>query len=211
MVRQLEIRQSKRYWLCRCDCGVERSVAQHALKGGRSRGCGCGTLEILRKAATIHGHSSNGVTSLTYNSWTCMISRCIHPSTPSYSKYGGAGITVCKEWRESFPAFLQDMGERPSAKHTIHRKENSKGYTPDNCVWATKREQQNSRDCTVFLTHEGRTLALGDWARETGIRYGLIHRRVQRGLPSHLVLFKGRVNGSTGKWKRNPKAISSQA
>lgn len=193
---------SKRYWVCRCACGTERPVAQHALRGGRSNHCGCGTAEALKAAATIHGHASNGTLSLTYTSWRCMIGRCIHASTPSYAKYGGAGITVCREWLDSFPAFLKDMGERPTSKHTIHRRDNSKGYNMDNCTWATKREQQNGRGCTVFLTHDGRTLPIADWARDVGISASLIWKRIRRGLSSREVLSKTRVNGMTGKWKR---------
>jgi hypothetical protein len=186
-----ERRHGKAYWSCRCECGVTRDVAEHALLSNRSKGCGCNKKELLRLSAVKHG----GFRSITYTSWACMKSRCYHKSSPSYPKYGGSGITVCDRWKNSFDNFLSDMGERPSRQHTIHRKENSLGYSPDNCCWATKREQQNGRTITIFLTHEGKTLCLSQWSVESGIRYGLLHRRYSRGLPSNLILSKSRVNG----------------
>jgi len=70
-----------------------------------------------------------------------MKTRCENPACAAYARYGGRGITVCARWRDSFEAFLADVGPRPSPRHSIDRKDNDKGYEPGNCRWATPSEQ----------------------------------------------------------------------
>jgi hypothetical protein len=76
-----------------------------------------------------------------YTTWAQMRYRCEDPGNSSYAKYGGRGITVCKEWSESFESFALDMGFPPTTKHTLDRKNNNEGYSKDNCRWATRTEQ----------------------------------------------------------------------
>ena len=80
-----------------------------------------------------------------YRSWQMMKNRCHNPKARDYAYYGGRGISVCKRWRESYEAFLADMGRRPSALHTLDRIKGSKNYTPGNCRWATRQEQARNR------------------------------------------------------------------
>lgn len=80
-----------------------------------------------------------------YRSWQMMKNRCHNPRARDYAYYGGRGITVCKKWRESFDAFLQDMGRRPSFEHTLDRVDANKNYTPSNCRWATRKTQARNR------------------------------------------------------------------
>jgi hypothetical protein len=80
-----------------------------------------------------------------YESWRAMKKRCYYPKHQNYARYGGRGIRVCDRWLHDFPTFLEDMGNKPSSIHTLDRKDNDGNYEPDNCKWATPKEQQNNR------------------------------------------------------------------
>ena len=112
-----------------------------------------------------------------YNIWRNIRRRCLQPNDPHYPDYGGRGITICARW-DDFAAFHQDMGPRPSPKHTIDRRDNSKGYSPDNCYWATMAQQQANRRDTVRVTFNGRTQCVSQWARELGFERTTINRRL---------------------------------
>lgn len=116
-----------------------------------------------------------------YTSWSAMLSRCYNPKAPYFPAYGGRGINVCPEWRASYAAFLQDMGRKPSPDHSLDRIDNSKGYEPGNCRWATKSEQSNNRRSSRVITAHGRAQTLVDWSRETGIGPRTIANRLRIG------------------------------
>lgn len=136
-------RGARRSWACRCVCGNEAAATTSDLRYGDVASCGC-----LLKGATAanrkHGHSHRSGTSLTYNSWRAMIDRCSNSSHAGFENYGGRGITVCGRW-QTFENFLADMGERPSSKHSIDRIDPDGNYEPDNCRWATAKEQRRNR------------------------------------------------------------------
>lgn len=138
-------KHGKSMWLCVCDCGNQTIVNGSALKKGNTKACGCLNEEMTRTRALKHGHSQNGKVSSEYTAWYCMIQRCDNPKNKDYAHYGGRGITVCERWGNSFENFYRDMGDKPSPRHSIDRIDNSKGYSPDNCIWATKAQQARNR------------------------------------------------------------------
>jgi len=132
--------QGKRRWHCICACGTARLVREVYLLDGRSRSCGCLQREITRARDTTHGHHGTG----TYRTWQGIKARCHCPTDRGYYKYGARGIVVCDRWRNSFAAFLRDMGERPPGK-SIDRIDGRGNYEPGNCRWATVEEQNENR------------------------------------------------------------------
>lgn len=133
-------------WMCSCSCGGRVVVTGSRLRLGKTRSCGCLRREIARSVHTTHGHGSAARgQSPTYRSWASMIARCTMPSNGrNWKWYGGRGVTVCPDWRDSFEAFLCDMGPRP-AGHSLDRVNSDGNYEPGNCRWATPIEQAANR------------------------------------------------------------------
>lgn len=115
-----------------------------------------------------------------YRIWNAMKRRCDSPNGKSYHRYGGRGISVCQEWRESFNAFMRDMGPRPSLNHTIERIDNDGNYEPGNCRWATRHEQGSNKSNNRVITHGGRSQTISQWSRETGLSVAMIQQRLDR-------------------------------
>lgn len=116
-----------------------------------------------------------------YFVWRMMVKRCRDPKDPRFERYGGRGIDVCDRWADSFDAFIADMGDSYRDGLTLERIRNGEGYSPENCRWATRFEQQANTRKTVLMTHEGETLPLREWERRTGVLASTISRRLKSG------------------------------
>jgi hypothetical protein len=116
-----------------------------------------------------------------YKLWSAIKDRCFNPNTKHYHRYGGRGITMCEAWANDYSAFVRDIGERPKGA-TLDRIDNDGNYEPTNVRWANRVEQANNRVTNVFITHEGLTMSLADWARHKGWKYGLLGSRWKKGL-----------------------------
>lgn len=181
MARGENTAQGGTQWLCRCECGTEKTINGIVLRDGRSRSCGCLHRDSCIERSTKHGHTPMGVKPTpTYHSWCAMKARCTKPSNNRYADYGGRGITVCDRWLNSFAAFLTDMGEKPAGT-SIERKDNSKGYEPGNCEWADNQKQANNKRNNRRLSLNGRTQTMRQWSKEIGINYGTLQDRLLNG------------------------------
>lgn len=160
----------------RCICGVERVVRLSCIKRGKSLGC-----NACRSNRVTHGLTRGGRHPSEYNIWSSMRARCGNLCHPAYQAYGGRGIRVCARWESSFEAFVADMGPRPSPAHSIDRIDNSAGYEPGNCRWATAKEQALNTRRARFIEANGLRLCLSDWARVSGISQPTISNRLKNG------------------------------
>lgn len=158
-------------WLCLCECGNTCVRVAKGLKGIEIPSCGC-RLRLLR---TKHGSLKTS----TYGSWRAMRQRTQNPNHREFRNYGARGILVCDRW-QLFINFLKDMGERPAGT-SLDRIDNSKGYEPGNCRWATPSEQSQNTRRTVFLEMDGKRQTRKEWAREMGLSSLVIESRIKRG------------------------------
>jgi hypothetical protein len=108
-----------------------------------------------------------------------MISRCKDPKNESYERYGGRGIKVTDRW-EYFANFVQDVGERPNG-HSLDRINNDGDYSPENCRWATAKQQANNRASNRLITHNGKTLCITAWSKLLGGKKHLVKNRLRYG------------------------------
>lgn len=190
VIERAENRGRRVRWLCVCDCGERRLVASDCLVTGNTKSCGCARTESLvsrNKASATHGMCE----STEHNSWNAMISRCYRESAASHRRYKSLGIKVCDRWRESFSAFLEDMGPKPSPDHTIDRVNYFGDYEPGNCRWATWKEQARNKITNVRVKAFGKTKCLADWAEYTGVKRCTVNRRNKRGWSPGIAVFKG--------------------
>lgn len=154
----------KRYWSCECECGNVIQRYTNTLTNGRTKSCGCLISEVLRKRNTTHGQSVRDNHSPEYNIWQGMLARCYNINNKRFENYGGRGIEICKRWYK-FNHFFSDMGKRPTPLHSLDRIDNDGNYEPENCRWATNKQQSGNRRSNVFIEFEGKTMTQIDWAR----------------------------------------------
>lgn len=186
--RLLVIKRAGRYgsqatWLCKCDCGNERVVVSQTLRIGATRSCGCLRNEMRSDANRTHGKTDTPE----YGVWCRMHSRCYNPKLERYPNYGGRGIKVCERWF-SFENFLADMGTRPGPKFSIDRKDNDKDYTPDNCRWATNKQQARNTSRNHLLTLGEETRCLSEWAEIGGMDESALRGRLNDGWPLEMAV-----------------------
>jgi len=176
VITEAEKKNGKLHWWCECSCGVIKEVSQLNLMHGKSTKCkSCS----YKQRDIKHGYGSK--TSGLYSVWKGMKSRCLNPNRDSYKYYGGRGIGVCEVWL-SFEGFLKDMGSSYETGLTLERKDNMLGYTPENCKWVTRAEQNSNTRRTLKLEYQGETYTERQLADLTGTPRTTIQTRRKMGL-----------------------------
>lgn len=169
-------------WNCVCDCGNEVTVDGSSLRNGHTQSCGCYHLDRAIEANITHGDSHGGVCSCKnrlYSVWCNMKSRCMNHNNKRYYRYGGRGITICKEWIDDYASFRQwsyDNGYQDNL--TLDRVDNNEGYSPDNCRWVTYKDQANNTSRNVIIEYDGEEKTLMQWSEYLGISYNVLKSRI---------------------------------
>ena len=177
-----------RRWLCQCDCGNEFIAYQNGLLNGSTKSCSCLRKENFKKHKNKYpsNHRLNRI-------WVAMRQRCSNQNNIEYKNYGARGISVCNEWNN--PQTGYDLFYEWSMKNgyadnlTIDRIDNNKGYSPDNCRWLTHKEQQSNRSDNHFITFNGTTKTVSQWAEYLGIKRDTLFARIRYGWSIERALF----------------------
>lgn len=168
-------------WLCKCDCGTQKSVFANALNSGRTKSCGCMQKEIAKNVAgTIfktHGETKTRL----YGIWAGMKKRCYNENAYNYSGYGARGIRICDEW-QSYEAFKKwSMENGYSDNLSIDRINVNGDYTPDNCRWADYCTQANNRRSTAYYTYNGEKYTISQLSEKYGVPHKKLYKRLYNG------------------------------
>ena len=166
VIERTENRGEKVAWKCQCDCGNISTATTDMLKSGRTKSCGC----YSRECVSIR--RSKGYSRRLRNTYNHMIQRCYNPNDSSYPNYGGRGITVCEEWRNSTDAFYEWAVKNGYNKDlSIDRIDVNGNYDPSNCRWADDYVQSNNRRNNVHIEYDGKTKTIKQWAEHFGFEY----------------------------------------
>lgn len=179
-----KIRQNHRsyiVWRCNCDCGNVCEIKSCYLLSGDTVSCGCFHREVIRRPKIwIHGHASGSRPTRLYTIWQQMNQRCENSNLAGFKNYGGRGIRVCEEWRDSFVRFAEWATKSGyDSKLQIDRINNDLGYCPENCRWVTCLVNQNNKRTNCVLEFPYGRATVADAARHYRMRYGLLLQRIR--------------------------------
>lgn len=165
------------YWLCKCDCGNTKVIRGTHLVAGKIKSCGCISIEKVKQRQITHNLSKTRL----YHIYRGIKSRCYNPKNECYRIYGGRGITMCEEWKNNFLSFYNwaiNNGHREDL--SIDRINNDGNYEPNNCRWATPKEQSNNTRRCIYVTYNNETHTITEWGRILNIDADTLLTRYHR-------------------------------
>ena len=176
--------QKREHWLCKCECGNETIVSKVNLLNNHTKSCGC-----LKHEAYNFSHKKKNTR--IYNIWTNIKTRCYNKNRKNFYNYGGRGITVCDEWKKDFMSFYNwAMANGYNDTLTIDRIDVNGNYEPSNCRWVDIYTQANNKRTNHFLTYNGNTHTLAEWARIYNINYKLFQKKISQGKTMDYIISK---------------------
>ena len=162
------------HWLCQCDCGNQKLIRGSHIQSHHTISCGCLSAQTHCK----HGEHKTRL----YKIWEGMKNRCLNPNNKSYKNYGGRGITICAEWKNSFIAFRNwSVSNGYNENLSIDRIDVNGNYEPSNCRWADAKTQCRNRHNNILVEYNNKKLTLVEVSEETGINEQLLYTRYYRG------------------------------
>lgn len=165
-------------WKCICDCGNETCVRADQLKSGRVKSCGCYNNEVRSRTHTVHGHRRERI----YGIWAGIKKRCNNTNATNYALYGGRGIAVCKEWESDFVPFYEwAISHGYSDSLSIDRIDYNGNYCPENCRWASAKEQSLNRRSNMVVEMGGQKKPLSVWCEDLGVNYAKAYSNIKSG------------------------------
>ena len=185
-----------RMWLCKCDCGGFATASGSDLRRGHTKSCGCYCRQRISETSKVHGMRHTRI----YHTWLDIKGRCHNQRNHSFARYGGRGIKVCDEWRESFISFYKHVSELPhygEDGYSIDRIDNNGNYEPGNVRWATVQTQSRNKRNTIHVSILGKEKTIPELSDETGIKYATLLFHQKRGDLEEYVISKGGSNGTT--------------
>ena len=178
VVSQEPSQKGRTMWKCQCDCGNTVVKMGKLLRNGATRSCGCYTAENRSNFNKKHSQYKTRL----YHIWQHMKARCNSERNPKYKDYGGRGIKVCNEWNEFLPFYEWAMANGYSDALSIDRIDNDGDYCPENCRWATNKEQQNNTRKNRLVSYDGKIYTVAELAEKYGIERATMWARVVRGV-----------------------------
>jgi len=195
VIERAKIDVRRVYWTCYCEvCEKFKDIRACHLKNKKNCGCTGGKQKGLSWTSE-------------YKSWSSMMNRCYDKTCDHYDSYGGRGIRVCKRWRDSFLDFFEDMGLKPSPKHSIDRIDNDGNYCLENCRWATQKEQSVNKRKSIYVVYKGESMPIKEVSEILGIHYNTILRRVKRGFSAEEIVSPPSVKHQMATRSREQKKM----
>lgn len=171
IIKEVEKRNNRRHFLCKCDCGNEKIIRIDGITSGHAKTCGCLQLQVAKK----HGFFGTRI----YQTWVQMKARCFNEQHKHYKDYGGRGITVCDEWKDDFMTYYYWSIDNGYAENlSIDRIENDGNYEPSNCRWVSMQMQANNKRNNRLIEYNNQTHTLAEWSRILGINYKTLKARI---------------------------------